>query len=165
MRYDKGPLGALMDEYERAMEEYIPRITNLDPSIYEVILNPDSEDPVAAKGIAFHTLFAGYAYANAIRRKFGIEITSPEKFYPDQSEFPAVMRAMFDYTEASLDGRWSLTDEEITATNIPVRWSDHYDLEVLLEHAIVHILRHRRQVERLLAQASSPKSALAGKSM
>ena len=30
MRYDKGPLGALMDEYERAMEEFIPVIANLD---------------------------------------------------------------------------------------------------------------------------------------
>ncbi|HEX5315819.1 MAG TPA: hypothetical protein VFX22_04125 [Candidatus Kapabacteria bacterium] len=153
MKYDKGPLGALMDEYERAMEEYILVIANLDPSIYEVILNPDSKDPVAARGIAFHTLFAGYAYANGIRQKFGMEITSPEKFYPEQTEFPMVMRAMFDYTEASLEGHWSMTDEELTATIIPVRWSDHHDLEALLEHAIVHILRHRRQIERLTSRA------------
>jgi uncharacterized damage-inducible protein DinB len=155
MRYNKGPLAALMDEYERAMEEYIPLVANLDPSIYEVILNPDSKDPVAVKGIAFHTLFAGYAYANAIRRKFGMEITSPEKFYPDRSEFPAVMRAMFEYTEASLDGHWSMTDDDLTATIIPISWSDHHDLEALLEHAIVHILRHRRQIEYLTLRARS----------
>ncbi|MFI5201222.1 MAG: hypothetical protein ACHQNE_02400 [Candidatus Kapaibacterium sp.] len=153
MRYDKGPLGALMDEYERAMEEFIPLIVNLDPAIYEVILNPDSKDPVAVKGIAFHTLFAGYAYANAIRRKFGMDVTSPEKFYPEQAEFPVVMRAMFNYTEASLDKHWSMTDDDLTATIIPVRWSDQHDLEALLEHAIVHILRHRRQIERLTSQA------------
>jgi hypothetical protein len=136
MRYNKGPLAALMDEYERAMEEYIPLVANLDPSIYEVILNPDSKDPVAVKGIAFHTLFAGYAYANAIRRKFG-------------------MRAMFEYTEASLDGHWSMTDDDLTATIIPISWSDHHDLEALLEHAIVHILRHRRQIEYLTLRARS----------
>lgn len=149
MRYDKGPLGALMDEYERAMEQYIPVIANLDPSIYEVILNLDSKDPVAAKGIAFHTLFAGYSYANAIRTKFGMNISSPKQFYPEQSEFPLVMRAMFAYTEASLEGHWSMSDDDLTATIIPLSWSDHHDLEALLEHAIVHILRHRRQIERL----------------
>jgi hypothetical protein len=43
-----------------------------------------------------------------------------------------------------------MTDEEITAVKMPVRWGPTYDLEQLLEHAIVHILRHRRQVERFL---------------
>jgi hypothetical protein len=84
-----------------------------------------------------------------------MEITSPEKFYPDRSEFPAVMRAMFEYTEASLDGHWSMTDDDLTATIIPISWSDHHDLEALLEHAIVHILRHRRQIEYLTLRARS----------
>ena len=29
-------------------------------------------------------------------------------------------------------------------------WSVTYDLEQLLEHAIVHVLRHRRQIEKFL---------------
>jgi len=32
-------------------------------------------------------------------------------------------------------------------------WGENYDFEQLLEHAIVHILRHRRQIERLLKAA------------
>ena len=29
-------------------------------------------------------------------------------------------------------------------------WGQYYDIEQLFEHAIVHILRHRRQIERFL---------------
>ena len=31
-----------------------------------------------------------------------------------------------------------------------VSWGQLYDIEQLMEHAIVHILRHRRQVERFM---------------
>jgi hypothetical protein len=30
------------------------------------------------------------------------------------------------------------------------RWGMRYNLEQMMEHAIVHILRHRRQIERLI---------------
>jgi hypothetical protein len=35
---------------------------------------------------------------------------------------------------------------------IPARWGPVYDLEQLLEHMIVHVLRHRRQIERFLGR-------------
>ncbi|HEY5122872.1 MAG TPA: hypothetical protein VIK14_03975, partial [Ignavibacteria bacterium] len=31
-----------------------------------------------------------------------------------------------------------------------VGWGQQYDIEQLLEHAIVHILRHRRQIENFI---------------
>jgi uncharacterized damage-inducible protein DinB len=82
-----------------------------------------------------------------------VEHATPEKFYPSQAEFPDAMKAMLDYTEASLEGRWSMTDDEVTTTLVPISWNDRYDLEGILEHAIVHLLRHRRQVERLITIA------------
>ena len=35
---------------------------------------------------------------------------------------------------------------------ILVRWGQTYDVEQLLEHAIVHILRHRLQIELFKSQ-------------
>ena len=151
MRYDKGPLGALMDEYERAMEDFLEEMCDVAPPHWDSILDPDTKDEEckSAQSIARHTLFSGYSYANAIRKIFGAEIATPGKFYPTQAEFPEAMEAMVAYTEASIAGHWSMTDDEVTATLVPISWSDRYDLEGILEHAIVHILRHRRQVERL----------------
>ena len=39
---------------------------------------------------------------------------------------------------------------EIEKIKMPTPWGTTYTLEQMLEHAIVHILRHRRQIERLL---------------
>jgi hypothetical protein len=45
-----------------------------------------------------------------------------------------------------------MTYEEMASIRIAARWGPTYDLEQLLEHAIVHVLRHRRQIERLLRE-------------
>ena len=156
MREGKGPLGALMDEYERASDEYVRLISSLDASVYDAILDSQTqdEDCRSVKSICFHVLFAAYNYANAIRMKFGVPVHSPERFYPAQAEFPSAMSALLAYTDETISGLYGMTDDEIIATNIPIRWSNHTDLEALLEHAIVHILRHRRQVERLTGKAN-----------
>jgi uncharacterized damage-inducible protein DinB len=151
MRYDKGPLGAIMDEYERAAAEYVRLINSIPPATYNAILDPDTkdEDCRSVKSICFHVLFAGYNYANSIRRKFGETVSSPEHFHPTQSEFPVALSAMLAYTDQTLADRYTMAEDDLLTTNIAIRWSDHHDMEALLEHAIVHILRHRRQVERL----------------
>jgi hypothetical protein len=45
-----------------------------------------------------------------------------------------------------------MSDEEIVGTVIRSSWGVVYDLEQLLEHAIVHVLRHRRQIEKFISQ-------------
>jgi hypothetical protein len=45
-----------------------------------------------------------------------------------------------------------MSDEEIMGTVINSTWGTRYDVEQLLEHAVVHILRHRRQIEKFIWQ-------------
>jgi hypothetical protein len=40
------------------------------------------------------------------------------------------------------------TEQEIQALSFAVRWGPRYDPEMILEHAVCHLLRHRRQLER-----------------
>jgi hypothetical protein len=47
-----------------------------------------------------------------------------------------------------------MSDEEIVRVRMDTHWGQTYDLEQLLEHAIVHILRHRRQIERFVQTES-----------
>jgi hypothetical protein len=35
-------------------------------------------------------------------------------------------------------------------------WGQHYDIEQMMEHAIVHVLRHRRQVEKFVEKIIYP---------
>lgn len=41
-----------------------------------------------------------------------------------------------------------------------VRWGQKYDVEQIFEHAIVHILRHRRQIERFLIKNKKMKKII-----
>ena len=43
-----------------------------------------------------------------------------------------------------------MTDKEIENIIMLSPWGVTYNLEQLLEHAIVHILRHRRQIEKFM---------------
>jgi len=58
---------------------------------------------------------------------------------------------MLAYTSETLQDKWELTNEEIMKVKMIVRWGPQYDLEQLLEHAVVHILRHRRQIEKFIS--------------
>jgi hypothetical protein len=68
------------------------------------------------------------------------------------------------YVAATLEGRWEMPDEELAAVEIQAAWGPRYDVEQMLEHAIVHVLRHRRQIERFLAglPGASPSHASIG---
>jgi hypothetical protein len=63
------------------------------------------------------------------------------------------IKHMLAYTAETLEGRWEYSDEQTGAVRINSRWGVQYDMEQMLEHAIVHILRHRRQVERFLEKS------------
>lgn len=43
-------------------------------------------------------------------------------------------------------------DAELAPASYKSRWGDQYTLEQMLEHAIVHPMRHRIQLERLLSR-------------
>ena len=65
---------------------------------------------------------------------------------------------MLAYTSATFDGKWDISEDEAEAMRIQSGWGTVYDLEQLLEHAVVHMLRHRRQIERFLGAADSQVS-------
>ena len=57
---------------------------------------------------------------------------------------------MFAYNEKIFE---SIKDEELEQQNDSLKiisyWGQLYDIEQLTEHAIVHILRHKRQIEKI----------------
>ena len=155
--YRKGAIGALMDEYERAALELKTLICEIPPAEFERILDNQTsdEDGRSAQTIISHVVRAGYGYADYIRYLFTISSTRPAIELMDQNESIKQIELMLDYTIQTLDGKWEIQDEVIVRTTINSLWGVKYDLEQLLEHAIVHILRHRRQIEKLLQPAQN----------
>jgi uncharacterized damage-inducible protein DinB len=99
-----------------------------------------------------HVVSAVYGYADYIRQQFSIASTRPPNRLLSRQESLEQLDAALAYTAQTLEGRWGMSDEEITGMVIKSSWGVVYDLEQLLEHAIVHILRHRRQIEKFISQ-------------
>jgi uncharacterized damage-inducible protein DinB len=150
--YRSGALGALMDEYERAASELkrlIERIPE-DDFVRVVDSETQSEDCRSVQTIMSHVVNAEYSYADYIREQFSMASNRPQRKLLSRQESLEQLEAALRYTAETLEGRWEMSDEEITATVIKSRWGVVYDVEGLLEHAIVHILRHRRQIEKFI---------------
>lgn len=152
-KYRKGAIGALMDEYERAavdLKNLIGQITETD---FEKIIDQDTkdEDCRSVQTIVSHICNSGYGYANYIRDWFSIPKSSPTRRLYSKDEFILELDKMLAYTSETLEGKWKFSDVEIMKVKINARWGPEYDLEQILEHAIVHILRHRRQIEKFIA--------------
>lgn len=147
--YREGPIGALMDEYERATEDF----KNIILSINQESKGPDFE---SNQEIIEHVIRSGYIYANYIRKQFGDSCTEKkEKYKLDTQELACQeLVTMLAYTVETLNNKWEITEDNIIKNIIKTSWGQNYDLEQLLEHAIVHILRHRRQIEKILVKQS-----------
>lgn len=152
--YRKGPLGALMDEYERAATELKRLVEQIPQDDFVQVIDSQTKDDNcrSIQTIMSHVVSAGYSYADYIRESFSIPPTRPAKELLSHQESLEQLDVMVGYTAETLEGRWEMSDEEIMVTVINSGWGVRYDVEQLLEHGIVHILRHRRQIEKFIWQ-------------
>jgi uncharacterized damage-inducible protein DinB len=150
--YRPGAVGALMDEYERAAGDLARTVAGLSDEEFERVRDAETtdEDCRSIATILNHVVRATYGYADMIRAALGQESARPAIAAMSLGESLERFEAALAYTAETLEGRWRMTDDEIMAVRMAARWGPAYDLEQLLEHAIVHVLRHRRQIERFL---------------
>jgi uncharacterized damage-inducible protein DinB len=158
-KYRKGAIGALMDEYERAAVDLKNLILQISETDFEKVVDQDTkdEDCRSVQTIVSHVTNSGYGYANYIRDWFDIFKNSPGRRLLSQKDFFTEFEKMLTYTAETLEGKWEFSDDDIMKVKIKARWGPQYDLEQLLEHAIVHILRHRRQIEKLINSKQTDK--------
>ena len=153
--YRQGAIGAMLDEYERALAEYIHLVTGVPESVFPAIIDPDTddEDCRSIQTVTHHVIRAGFGYADYLRDTFGMASSRPDLEMTTHADVEDRLREMFAYTLETLQGKELMPYDEISGTRMQVRWGPIYDIEQLLEHAIVHVLRHRRQVDRFLPRA------------
>lgn len=156
--YREGAVGALMDEYERAAWELRRLVERMEEEdvVRVVDSTTEDEDCRSVQTIVSHVVNAGYGYADLLRKAFSIPSTRPPRALFSQREFLEQVDAVLAYTNETLEGRWQMSYEEISGTFINAGWGPRYDVEQLLEHAIVHVLRHRRQIEKFMRQGLIP---------
>jgi len=152
--YRHGAVGALMDEYERAAAELLSILNGITDEEFERIRDTTTqdEDCRSIQTIMRHVIRAGYGYAGYMRTSWGKEPVIRWDEPVSRGQIPGEMRKMLDYMVETLDGKWNLSDQEAMDMKMTVRWGPVFDFEQLFEHAIVHVLRHRRQIDRFLGR-------------
>jgi len=152
--YRKGAVGALMDEYERAAFELKSLVETVSEEDYTRIADAETQDADchSIQTIMNHVVHAGYGYANAIREKISMsyEPLGKERRQISQSEIGGEIEKVLAYMAETLDGMWEMSYAELDEFVVSRKENFSENLEQLLEHAVLHILRHRRQIEKFL---------------
>lgn len=145
-------LNALYEEYERATIDIKRLLKNISLYSFTKIRDEESEDQdcKSIQTIIQHVVQSGYTYANYLQQL----VDGPWNEYnvPIQTPVDGIIEieSMMAYTRKSIRFLGHFTNEELSKKIIHSRWKVKYDPEQMLEHAIVHILRHRRQIENFI---------------
>lgn len=151
--YRQGAVGALLDIYEEAIEEFITVIEDIPDEALPIIIDPDTTDENcrSIQSILTHVVHAGYGYATNVYHQKGYALERLDKTdHLTIKEYIEDLTKVFAYTENIFK---ELSDSELAQYNealkIKTGWGKLYDIEQMMEHAIVHILRHKRQIEKI----------------
>jgi hypothetical protein len=145
-----GALGALMDEYERALGELAGVLGPLSQYEFDGLRDAATADPDcrSIRSVLGHVVHSGLRYTDRMREAIGmigVPAAAPPGTPRESIERIALLA---ETTEATFDGMWGMDPESL---------DDFRNLEQVFEHAIVHILRHRRQIELWLGTWVPPK--------
>lgn len=151
-KYRLGAVGALLDIYEEAITELKKEIETITDQALTIIIDHQTtnENCRSFQTILSHVVYSGYGYANSIHNLKGNNIVRPNKTSHATVElYLKDLDDVFIYTENVFK---LIGDNEIEQLDnllkIKTGWSQLYDIEQLMEHAIVHILRHKRQIKK-----------------
>ncbi len=151
---DNGAYGALLDEYEKAVEELKSVIISINKNQLLTILDTvtKDEDCRSIQTILAHVVQSGYTYAISIRKHMGETISYIDKeSLHSTDDYSNALDKMMAYTVKTMEDYPNINLEETdNSKKLITRWGQMYNVDQLLEHAIVHILRHRRQIQRFL---------------
>ena len=112
---------------------------------------PDTTDPnyASREALLFHVLRAARGYLVWICEKLDLPAPAlrapapPERVVEDCDAFAAELLA------AWRSGLVAVRDDQLEPQTFEASWGTHYCIDAMLEHAVMHPLRHRRQLEEL----------------
>jgi hypothetical protein len=141
-----------MDEYARAADDFCRVVDTFDATRFESVRASNEPDTGSPHAVCAHVCGAAHRYAHYIRKARGVDFIDRYELDPSRLKGPSDVRGLLAEAillmEETVEPLLHLTDAGIQALGFVVRWGPTYDPEMLLEHAVCHLLRHRRQLER-----------------
>ena len=156
----KGVIGALLDEYNNVITDLKNNIKNVKDSELKIIADKKTKnkDCVSIQSNLTHIIFCGYNYLTMIdiHRGNADSLWPSRVYYDSLAEYNESLDKMYDDTVKFFE---TVKESEMCRLDpkkkIVTWWGQYYDYEQLMEHAIVHVSRHRRQIEKFKLKVKS----------
>jgi uncharacterized damage-inducible protein DinB len=151
-----GGLGAILDEYKKVSEEYINVLQKISREEFIKIVDhkTDDEDCRSVQTITRHVIRSGYGYANYVLNALNIAVDFPKADEMTIEKAEDAINEIRNMIKYNIRNLYELNREKIESNMYSIRfttrWKEEFNFEQILEHAVVHILRHRRQVEKFI---------------
>jgi len=150
-----GALGAVMDLYEQESDLLFDMMKTVKDEDWAIIKDEDTkdEDCRSIQTICQHIVSAGKYYIELLKKGENPEYKMPQisSTLANKVEFETKFKAVLEAQSNYFEGRWDMSDEEIDAIKIKTGWGNILDPETLLEHAVVHVMRHHRQILKFMS--------------
>lgn len=149
-----GSVKSILGEYLKAINELIIIIKPLNNRELIMVVDEitEDEDCKSIQTILSHVVCSGYGYSIYIENAIGYNKNRQERVYfTTINQYVEQLGLMYKYCEYIFKNNHNLILEQTdNSKKITVNSGRQYDIEQLLEHAIVHVLRHRQQIERFI---------------
>lgn len=147
-----GAAGALLDVYEGAIRDIQQTISDIsDAELITIVDSQTTDDGCKSiQTILSHVVCSAYAYGIYIRQFKGETIDfQNEIFHTSIQDYNNHLDDSFIFMIDSFkDIKDNQLEESDNNKKLTTSWGQVYDIEQIVEHAIVHVLRHRRQIEK-----------------
>lgn len=121
--------------------------------LQDLALPPTSDPSYASREVLLaHVLGGAARYLTWICEQLGLPRPDVVE-YPAPAGFGSRAEAYLDEVLAAWEGPLQDVTEEFADTRVfTSRWGAPYTIDAMLEHAVMHPIRHAHQLERLLAE-------------
>ena len=157
----KGVIGALLHEYKIVLEDLKNNISAISDS--DLVLTADTKtankDCISVQSVLTHIILCGTYYLTMIDIHRGnVHSPWPSRIYYDTAnEYIAALDTLYKNTVLFFE---DISNNEMAQFSpdkkLVTFWGQYYDYEQLMEHAIVHVSRHRRQIQMFRLKFNNP---------
>lgn len=156
-----GALGAITDIYQNAVDEYVDVLKHTSLKEFITIVDKDTEDEDcrSIQTVTRHIIRSGYGYAGYVLNALNIthEIPNVNGMKLDSTE--EAIREIYNMLYFNItnlyDQNRELLENNLGTIKFLTRWNEEYNFEQILEHAVMHILRHKRQINKFIVKQIS----------
>ena len=139
-------LGTILDQTSEAF------LVFLSSSIST--LDPDEKEMKQVLQICTHVVYCEYTYANYLRRAYTTySRRKVEVRLESLKDVEEAMRTARNYFQQSVEYLKQVPVAELREQFV-TSWGQRFDCEQMIEHAIVHLLRHQNQIQQILTKIS-----------